>query len=164
LRGQSWDAGKSLDHRDESGRMIFGIDSQGTCPPENCGGPGVYANFCEAINNPKHPDHAEMKDWIVAIVGLHGPATGICCTLIAIKPIARKRSGPHHCPLRSGTGTITSGHRTGAAAYYSRQKTLGGRKKSSAFTTTPPLSKDLSDYACLATILKSNNAMLSGRF
>ena len=32
-------------------------------PPEDCGGiPGFYG-FPEAIADPKHPDHEEMKEW-----------------------------------------------------------------------------------------------------
>jgi hypothetical protein len=34
------------------------------CPPEDCGGPGGYYDFLEAIGNPKHPEHEEMLDWI----------------------------------------------------------------------------------------------------
>jgi len=33
------------------------------CPPEDCGGiPGFY-NFVEAMVNPKHPEHEELKEW-----------------------------------------------------------------------------------------------------
>ncbi len=34
------------------------------CPPEDCGGPPGYADFLKAIRNPKHPQHAEMLEWI----------------------------------------------------------------------------------------------------
>ena len=34
------------------------------CPPEDCGGPGGYAEFLEAIRDPDHPDHHEMLQWI----------------------------------------------------------------------------------------------------
>lgn len=34
------------------------------CPPEDCGGIGGYYNLLEALANPKHPDHADLKDWI----------------------------------------------------------------------------------------------------
>ena len=34
------------------------------CPPEDCGGFGGYQNFVEAISKPRHPDHAEMLEWI----------------------------------------------------------------------------------------------------
>jgi hypothetical protein len=33
------------------------------CPPEDCGGiPGFY-NFVEAMGNPNHPEHEELKEW-----------------------------------------------------------------------------------------------------
>jgi hypothetical protein len=33
------------------------------CPPEDCGGVDGYAEFLEAIADPKHPDHDEMRQW-----------------------------------------------------------------------------------------------------
>lgn len=35
----------------------------GACPPENIGGPPGYEMFLAAIANPKHPEHAHLKDW-----------------------------------------------------------------------------------------------------
>jgi len=34
------------------------------CPPEDCGGIGGYYNLLEVLAHPRHPDHADMKDWI----------------------------------------------------------------------------------------------------
>ncbi|TAE51016.1 MAG: plasmid pRiA4b ORF-3 family protein [Bacteroidetes bacterium] len=34
------------------------------CPPEDCGGIGGYYNLVEAINDPKHAEHKEMREWI----------------------------------------------------------------------------------------------------
>jgi len=34
------------------------------CPPEDCGGIGGYYNLLEIMADPKHPEHAEMKEWI----------------------------------------------------------------------------------------------------
>ncbi len=34
------------------------------CPPEDCGGPWGYADFCEAIRNPDHPEHDELREWV----------------------------------------------------------------------------------------------------
>lgn len=34
------------------------------CPPEDCGGIWGYADFLEAIQNPKHPEHEDMLEWI----------------------------------------------------------------------------------------------------
>jgi Plasmid pRiA4b ORF-3-like protein len=33
------------------------------CPPEDCGGVWGYADFVEAMANPKHPEHKNMKEW-----------------------------------------------------------------------------------------------------
>jgi len=33
-------------------------------PPEDCGGSPGYADFVEAMADPKHEDHEEMKEWI----------------------------------------------------------------------------------------------------
>jgi hypothetical protein len=34
------------------------------CPPEDCGGPPGYDNLLEILADPKHPDHAQMAEWI----------------------------------------------------------------------------------------------------
>ncbi len=34
------------------------------CPPEDCGGFMGYANLLEALTNPKHAEHDDMKGWI----------------------------------------------------------------------------------------------------
>ena len=40
------------------------IEAAGRCPPEDIGGPWGYAEFLDAIHDPKHQRHAELKDWI----------------------------------------------------------------------------------------------------
>ncbi|MBX2890451.1 MAG: plasmid pRiA4b ORF-3 family protein [Saprospiraceae bacterium] len=34
------------------------------CPPEHCSGPWGYEAFLEAINDPKHPEHESMLEWV----------------------------------------------------------------------------------------------------
>ncbi len=34
------------------------------CPPEDCGGSSGYADFVEAMADPKHPEHEPMVAWI----------------------------------------------------------------------------------------------------
>ncbi|MBV8756110.1 MAG: plasmid pRiA4b ORF-3 family protein [Deltaproteobacteria bacterium] len=33
------------------------------CPPEDCGGPGGYANLLQALVNPKHKEHQSLVEW-----------------------------------------------------------------------------------------------------
>jgi hypothetical protein len=40
------------------------IGASGRCPPEDVGGPSGYAEFLEAINDPKHSRHVELSEWI----------------------------------------------------------------------------------------------------
>ena len=35
----------------------------GTCPPEDVGGLPGYEMFLEAMANPKHPEHRDLRDW-----------------------------------------------------------------------------------------------------
>ena len=39
------------------------IDVTGRCPPEDIGGPWGYEEFLEAIADPQHERHAEMREW-----------------------------------------------------------------------------------------------------
>jgi len=40
------------------------IDAAGRCPPEDVGGSWGYAEFLDALADPAHENHAEMKGWI----------------------------------------------------------------------------------------------------
>jgi hypothetical protein len=40
------------------------IEAAGRCPPEDVGGPWGYAEFVEAMNDPKHERHAEFTEWM----------------------------------------------------------------------------------------------------
>lgn len=35
-----------------------------SCPPEDCGGIWGYHDFLETIQDPKHPEHDEMLEWV----------------------------------------------------------------------------------------------------
>ena len=39
------------------------IEAKGHCPPEDIGGPWGYGEFLEAIADPSHERHRELKEW-----------------------------------------------------------------------------------------------------
>ena len=47
-------------------RMSYPICIAGeqACPPEDCGGISGYQELLKALDNPRHPDHRQMKDWV----------------------------------------------------------------------------------------------------
>jgi len=40
------------------------VKAKGACPPEDVGGLWGYYAFLEALNDPKHPEHDEYKEWV----------------------------------------------------------------------------------------------------
>ena len=41
-------------------RLLAG---EGACPPEDCGGPCGYVELRQALADPKHPEHHELREW-----------------------------------------------------------------------------------------------------
>ena len=39
------------------------LEAFGACPPEDVGGPGGYDEFLHVVNNKKHEEYAEMREW-----------------------------------------------------------------------------------------------------
>jgi hypothetical protein len=33
------------------------------CPPEDCGGPMGYEDLLDALSDPAHPEHDDMREW-----------------------------------------------------------------------------------------------------
>lgn len=40
------------------------IGGENACPPQDVGGAGGYEDFLEALSDPGHPEHADLKEWI----------------------------------------------------------------------------------------------------
>ena len=40
------------------------IEAAGRCPPEDVGGPWGYGELIEALQDPHHERHAEMREWV----------------------------------------------------------------------------------------------------
>jgi hypothetical protein len=40
------------------------VDGARACPPEDCGGSQGYADFLQAISDPRHEQHEFMLDWV----------------------------------------------------------------------------------------------------
>lgn len=52
--------GKAAEGDDAGPRLLAG---EGACPPEDCGGPYGYAELLQALADPKHPEHRELREW-----------------------------------------------------------------------------------------------------
>jgi hypothetical protein len=42
------------------------VEGEGACPPEDCGGAYGYAELLEALGDPAHPDHDQLRTWAAA--------------------------------------------------------------------------------------------------
>lgn len=69
----TYDFGDSWDHEiliekilppDKEGIYPICIKGKRACPPEDCGGPYGYPDFLEALQNPSHPEHETMAEWM----------------------------------------------------------------------------------------------------
>jgi hypothetical protein len=68
-----YDFGDSWDHEllvekvlplEPGKRYPVCLTGKRACPPEDCGGIWGYASFLEALQDPQHPEHEEMVDWV----------------------------------------------------------------------------------------------------
>jgi hypothetical protein len=40
------------------------LDGARACPPEDCGGAPGYEHLLDVVANPRHPEHAELLEWL----------------------------------------------------------------------------------------------------
>lgn len=75
------------------------LDARGRCPPEDVGGPWGYEEFLEALADPDHESHADMKVWAgrnydPKVVDVEALAAAVAALAKAWtrKPSARRKS------------------------------------------------------------------------
>jgi hypothetical protein len=62
--GDGWEHDVVVERVDVASEpMPICLDGRRSRPPEDCGGPPGYENLLEALADPKHPEHAEMREW-----------------------------------------------------------------------------------------------------
>lgn len=49
---------------DEKATKANCLAGEGRCPPEDCGGFPGYESLKEILNDPKHPEYADMREWL----------------------------------------------------------------------------------------------------
>ncbi|MCC5888495.1 MAG: plasmid pRiA4b ORF-3 family protein [Gammaproteobacteria bacterium] len=54
----------SIEARSKGQRYPQCVAGERACPPEDCGGPYRYADLLEAIADPSHPEHEELRSWV----------------------------------------------------------------------------------------------------
>ncbi len=64
--GDGWEHSIVLEEQLEAapgGKYPYVVDGKRACPPEDCGGVGGYRHLLAVLADPKHPQHAEMREW-----------------------------------------------------------------------------------------------------
>ncbi len=62
--GDGWEHDLLVEAADPDATPILGcLDGRRACPPEDCGGPGGYADLLEALADPDHEGHRDMMAW-----------------------------------------------------------------------------------------------------
>ena len=71
--GYQYDFGDNWEHEVQFEQMLSAdpafkhpacLDGENACPPEDCGGIHNYYDLLEAIKNPQHEQHVQLKEWI----------------------------------------------------------------------------------------------------
>jgi hypothetical protein len=65
--GDDWHHGVTLEdrvHPDPEAEYPLCTDGARACPPEDCGGPGGYAELLQVLRKPEDPQYAESSRWV----------------------------------------------------------------------------------------------------
>jgi hypothetical protein len=103
------------------------IAGKNACPPEDCGGPGGYADLRRILRNPKHEEYQQMMEWMSSMVKLGGKMPfdennpGAVRFDNAMTPVsANSRGEPAHRPARATTPLQPAEDRPQPAGSHSR--------------------------------------------
>ena len=47
-----------------SHHLPYCLEGANNCPPEDCGGPPGFYNLMNKLNNEKHPEHQNIREWL----------------------------------------------------------------------------------------------------
>ncbi|WP_324273535.1 plasmid pRiA4b ORF-3 family protein [Blastococcus brunescens] len=61
--GDGWEHDIRIDGRTTADAPVCS-DGARACPPEDSGGPGGYAEMLEIVADPRHPEHADVAEWL----------------------------------------------------------------------------------------------------
>ena len=65
--GDGWEHGIVLEKGlpvDPNMAYPAAMGGAGACPPEDCGGIGGFYSLLESLQNPRHPQHEELLEWV----------------------------------------------------------------------------------------------------
>jgi len=79
--GDSWDhvikLEKWFDNTTTEGLPLL-LEAAGRCPPEDVGGAPGYADYLDAVGDPTHPEHEQMRLWGPERFDPNGQQLGAC--------------------------------------------------------------------------------------
>lgn len=65
--GDGWEHAVVLEQLLEAepgGKYPYVVEGKRACPPEDCGGTGGYEHLLNLLADPRHPEHADMVEWV----------------------------------------------------------------------------------------------------
>lgn len=65
--GDGWEHAVVLEQvlgAEPGGKYPYVVEGKRACPPEDCGGTGGYEHLLKVLADPRHPEHAEMMEWV----------------------------------------------------------------------------------------------------